>query len=91
MGFKLTPSQKKIYDYIKVYTLENSGAPSIRNIASYTGLSISTVSEHVKNMVRKGALRQEPGKSRSLEVVDLSFPETTKFIYLCNQRTRNIN
>lgn len=38
--------------------------------------SVSAVAEHIDNLVKKGALKRVPGAARSLEVVDLSHPET---------------
>lgn len=78
MTTKLTKKQTLIIDFINEYTNREGESPSYREIMSALGLSsVSAVAEHIDNLVMKGALRKTPGAARSLEVVDLSFPETT--------------
>lgn len=78
MKTKLTKKQSLIVDFISEYTNREGESPSYREIMSALGLSsVSAVAEHIDNLVAKGAIRKTPGAARSLEVVDLSFPETT--------------
>ena len=78
MKAKLTKKQTLIIDFIKEFTSREGESPSYREIMAALGLSsVSAVAEHVDNLVKKGALRKIPGTARSLEVVDLSYPETT--------------
>ena len=78
MKVKLTKKQALIIDFIKDFTVRQGESPSYREIMSALGLSsVSAVAEHVDNLVNKGALRKIPGAARSLEVVDLTYPETT--------------
>lgn len=78
MSIKITKKQKRILDFIYNFTRDNDYSPSYREIASGLGLrSPASVSEHIDNLVQLGALRRAPGSARSLELVDLSFPETT--------------
>lgn len=78
MKVKLTKKQALIIDFIKDFTIRQGESPSYREIMSALGLSsVSAVAEHIDNLVNKGALRKIPGTARSLEVVDLSYPETT--------------
>lgn len=78
MKNKLTKKQALIIDFIKDFTAAHGESPSYREIMTALGLtSVSAVAEHVENLVAKGALRKTPGAARSLEVVDLSYPETT--------------
>ena len=87
MNEKLTKKQKQIIDFISEFTRENNYSPSYREIMAGLGLSsVSAVAEHVENLVEKGALRKTPGAARSLEVVDLSYPETTE---LFNRKISN--
>ncbi|MBQ2637839.1 hypothetical protein IJH66_02150 [Candidatus Saccharibacteria bacterium] len=79
MAKKLTKKQTLILDFISEFTKENDYSPSYREIMKGLGLSsVSAVAEHIDNLVAKGALKKTPGAARSLEVIDLSFPETTK-------------
>lgn len=67
-----------ILDFINSFTQNYNYSPSYREIMKGLGLSsVSSVSEHIDNLVMKGALKKIPGEARSLEVVDLSYPETT--------------
>ncbi|MBQ8996554.1 hypothetical protein IJ095_00795 [Candidatus Saccharibacteria bacterium] len=83
MSAKLTKKQKQIVDFISAFVEEHNYSPSYREIMSGLGLSsVSAVAEHIDNLVEKGALKKTPGTARSLEVVDLSFPETTALFQL---------
>lgn len=78
MKAKLTKKQALIIDFIKEFTARQGESPSYREIMSALGLSsVSAVAEHIDNLVAKGALRKTPGAARSLEVVDMSYPEAT--------------
>lgn len=78
MKVKLTKKQALIIDFIKDYIARQGESPSYREIMTALGLSsVSAVAEHIDNLVKKGALRKVPGTARSLEVVDMSYPETT--------------
>ena len=87
MSVKLTKKQTAVYDFIREFIEENGYSPSYRDIMNGLGLSsVSAVAEHVENLVALGALRKAPGAARSLEVVDISYPETTalfrsKYLY----------
>ncbi len=86
MKNKLTKKQALIIDFIKDFTAAYGESPSYREIMTALGLtSVSAVAEHVENLVKKGALLKTPGAARSLEVVDLSYPETTTLFHLAIQ------
>ncbi|MEX0912862.1 MAG: transcriptional repressor LexA [Gemmatimonadota bacterium] len=66
----LTKRQREILDYIESF-LDNYGySPSFEEIAAFFGYSsLATVHEHLTNLERKGYLRKNYNKSRSLELV----------------------
>jgi repressor LexA len=66
----LTKRQKQILDYVESF-LEGYGySPSFEEIASHFGYnSLATVHEHLSNLEKKGYLRKNYNKSRSLELV----------------------
>lgn len=77
MSEKLTKKQKQIVEFISSFIKENNYSPSYREIMSGLGLSsVSAVAEHVENLVEKGALKKTDGTARSLEVLDMTHPET---------------
>lgn len=72
-----------IIDFIKEFSMREGNSPSYREIMTALGLnSVSAVAEHIDNLVAKGALRKTPGEARSLEVVDLNYPETVELFRL---------
>ena len=78
MSNKLTKKQKQLLEYIVEFTEVHGVSPSYREIAAGLGLSsVSAIAEHIDNLVALGAIKKVPGAARSLEVVDLSYPETT--------------
>lgn len=78
MKTKLTKKQALIIEFINDFSTREGESPTYREIMSALGLSsVSAVAEHIDNLVKKGALKKVPGAARSLEVIDLTFPETT--------------
>lgn len=78
MSIKLTKKQQLVYNYISEYLKSHDTSPSYREVAAGLGLSsVSSVAEHIDNLVSLGALKRNPGASRSLEVIDLMHTETT--------------
>lgn len=77
MSIKLTKKQTLVYNYIAEYVKENGSSPTYREICAGLGLaSVSAVAEHIDNLITLGALRKSPKSARSLEVVDITYPET---------------
>ena len=78
MSVKLTKKQTILLDFIKEFMETHDYSPSYREICAGLGLkSPASVAEHINNLVAIGALKKHDGEARSLEVVDLSYPETT--------------
>jgi repressor LexA len=66
----LTKRQKQILDYLNSFIEVNGYSPSFEEIADNFGYSsLATVHEHLTNLERKGYLRKDYNKSRSLELV----------------------
>lgn len=79
MGIKLTKKQQRILDFIADFTEKNGVSPTYREIAAGLEMkSVSGVAEHIENLVNLGAIRKNDEFGRVLEVVDLTFPETTR-------------
>ena len=78
MGIKLTKKQTQVYNYISEFIKLHGMSPSYRDICAGLGLSsVSSVAEHIDNLVALCALKRNPGAARSLEAVDLLHTETT--------------
>lgn len=78
MGIKITKSQQRILDFVSDYIEKNGISPTYREIADGLELrTVSTVAEHIDNLCSLGVMRRTNDAGRVLEVVDLTFPETT--------------
>ena len=65
--------QKEIYEFIKNVISNKGYPPSIREICTEVGLSsTSTVHGHLERLERKGLIRRDPTKPRTIEVVENS-------------------
>ena len=67
----LTPRQQQVIDLIRVTVNQRGYPPSVREIGEALGMrSSATVWFHLDALVKKGALRRDPYKSRAIQVVD---------------------
>ncbi len=66
----LTPRQGEVLAFIQTYVNEKSYPPSIREIGKAIGLSSSsTVHVHLANLEKKGFIRKDPTKPRTIELL----------------------
>jgi len=66
----LTKRQREILDFIRDFRARRGYSPSLEEIAGHFGLSaVSTVHEHLTNLVRKGFLRRDWNRARSIETI----------------------
>jgi repressor LexA len=67
---QLTERQSKILDYIRYVTRIRSYPPSVREIGEAVGLSSSsTVHNHLNQLERRGLIKRDPSKSRTVQLV----------------------
>jgi len=67
----LTRRQQEILDYLKQHIGAFGYAPSLEEIAHHFHLSsVATVHKHLSNLERKGLIRREWNRSRSVEVIE---------------------
>src|SRR3989440_1391959 len=68
----LTNRQREILEYLKFRQKIRGYPPTVREIGEAVGLSSSsTVQNHLNTLERKGYIRRDPTKSRTIEVVDI--------------------
>jgi repressor LexA len=73
MSEGLHPRQEEIVEYLRSRTLEGGYPPSVREIGRAVGLSSSsTVQNHLNVLERKGLIRRDPTKSRTVLLTDFS-------------------
>jgi len=66
----LTERQTRILDYIRTVTKSRNYPPSVREIGEAVGLSSSsTVHNHLNQLERRGLIRRDPSKSRTVQLV----------------------
>jgi repressor LexA len=69
---ELTDRQTRILDYIRYVTRMRNYPPSVREIGEAVGLSSSsTVHNHLNQLERRGLIRRDPSKSRTVQLVEV--------------------
>jgi len=66
----LTPRQIEVLNLVKQFTEQHGYAPTLQEMATKLGVSTVTVFEHIRALARKGAIRREKHKTRSIEIVE---------------------
>ncbi len=71
MNQDLSERQARILDYIREVTRVRNYPPSVREIGEAVGLSSSsTVHNHLNQLERRGLIKRDPSKSRTVQLVD---------------------
>ena len=66
----LTEKQLAVLDFIRDFIRDKGISPTLEEMSQYFGVSKITIYEHVKALEEKGAVRKQPNKKRSIEIVD---------------------
>lgn len=70
MRMALTRRQREVYDYIAAFVQRHGYSPSFEEIGEGMGLSsLATVHKHISNLEKKGLLKRDYNKSRSIDVL----------------------
>lgn len=67
---ELTTSQMCALEGVKRLLLRNGYAPTIRELGEFLGCNTASAGEQVATLVRKGYLKSEPRKARSITVIE---------------------
>jgi repressor LexA len=79
----ITRRQREVYDFIAHFVQKHGYSPSFEEIGKGLDLSsLATVHKHITNLERKGLLKREQNRSRSIDVLPVrsrmrSKPEST--------------
>jgi len=74
MGEELTDRQREILEYIGEFQRNTKRPPAVREIGDGVGLSSPcTVYRHLETLERRGYIRRDKGKARSIEILDDAF------------------
>ena len=69
---ELTNRQKEVLDFLNRFIGDHTYPPTIREIASYFGISVKGAHDHVKALEKKGMIRCNLNRSRAIEVISRS-------------------
>jgi len=70
----LTPTQEKVFEFLKDFLRERGFPPTLREIASHFGLRGPKAPQKTLNILeRKGYIRKVPGGSRAIEILGTMF------------------
>ena len=77
MADNLSERQTRILDYIRYVTKVRNYPPSVREIGEAVGLSSSsTVHNHLNQLERRGLIKRDPSKSRTVQLTaDMEFDQ----------------
>ena len=66
----ITKRQRQVYDFIASFVQTNGYSPSFEEIGDGLGLSsLATVHKHISNLEKKGLLKRDYNRSRSIDVL----------------------
>ena len=66
----ITKRQREVYDFIYEFVQKNGYSPSFEEIGNGLGLSsLATVHKHISNLEKKGLLKRDYNRSRSIDVL----------------------
>lgn len=74
----LTSRQHEVLEYVRRFMTKTGYPPTIREIGAHFDFAPGSVADHLKALERKGYLRRDPSKSRSLQILLTSGAATTK-------------
>ena len=67
---KLTPKQKEVLDYIKMFSAENKYPPSVRETAQALDVSSpATIHVHIQKLIEKGYLKRSNNSNHQLQLL----------------------
>ena len=74
----LTARQREVLDFVRNFMTRVGYPPTVREIGSHFGFVPRSVFDHLKALERKGYLRRDPAKSRSLQLLDASLSPSAR-------------
>lgn len=67
---ELTQRQQRVYDFIRNSQEVKFRTPSLREIAAHFDTSLTAAADHVRALMRKGYVKAESRRARSLQIVN---------------------
>ncbi len=66
----LTPRQREVLDFVRQFMAKAGYPPTVREIGAHFGFVPRSIFDHLKALERKGYLRRDGAKSRSLQILE---------------------
>src|SRR3954471_20818241 len=67
----ITKRQRQVYDFLQEFIQRNGYSPSFEEIGDGLGLSsLATVHKHISNLEKKGLLKRDYNRSRSIDILE---------------------
>lgn len=66
----LTEQRRRILDTVRDFYRDHGFAPTVRELATETGLAVSSVQHQLVQLQRMGWIRRHPSRSRALVVLN---------------------
>ena len=70
----LTVRQREVLEFVRQFTTKVGYPPTVREIGAHFGFVPRSVFDHLKALERKGYLRRDAAKSRSLQILEPDAP-----------------
>jgi repressor LexA len=74
-----TEKQLKIMEFIQQFRAERGISPTLEEIARHFGVTKITIYEHINQLERKGAIKREKFRARSIEILSPVEERTSRF------------
>jgi repressor LexA len=74
-----TEKQLKIMEFIQQFRAERGISPTLEEIAKHFGVTKITIYEHINQLERKGAIKREKFRARSIEILSPVEERTPRF------------
>lgn len=74
-----TEKQLKIMEFLQQFRAERGISPTLEEIAKHFGVTKITIYEHVNQLERKGAIKREKFRARSIEILCPVEERTSRF------------
>lgn len=82
MSKSVTSAQKSVLEYISDFALKNGYSPTYAEIGEHFGISKIAAREHVLALEKKGKVKIEDNKARSIKILDSAYTTRAEIVTL---------
>src|SRR5512143_4226659 len=74
----LTARQREVLEFVRQFMAKAGYPPTVREIGAHFGFVPRSIFDHLKALERKGYLRRDGAKSRSLQLLESGSPSNSQ-------------